>query len=477
MTVVVVASAGGLAAAWLDGREALLSADPERHAAALSLPEQESAAMLRLSLPLDLLRRAADDALPAAFHQVSEPNADTRYDLTIRRTTGFRLEEADGKLRARVSMAVNGTVGLAGAIANLLALGEKNVDAAADVAVDFEIGADERWCPSVGIVVHYAWTRTPRLELIGGLWIGIEERVRQQVETALRGLPDQLQKMLPCSVIREQALALWQPRSIPVQLPAAPPLYIRFQPQSIGLSEVSVEPQALRMMLGLRARTALSSARPPQPQPASLPPLDALPPQWSDRDGRLRLSLPIRAGYMIRDWLMREFGGREIPFETALGTVQLKVRQIFLYPSAPAIAMAITFDAQLPGILPDTSGQVVLSARPVLSAGGTRVGLTDIRFSRNLDSALWSLATILLEQKIRDMLSDVAVYDLKDVMDGAVAELRRRLADPRQTGGLRVTLTRPGIRLEQVVAENDALTVLGTAEAGLEAEITALPIP
>jgi len=469
-------AAGIYAALWLEAREALLSSDPERRAAQLTLPEQESAVMLRLNLPLELLRQAADRALPAEFRQTSEDGAASRYDITIRRTGDFTLSEADGKLRARAGMAVNGTVGLGGGLASFLGLGEKNIDAAAEVAVDFDIGADNRWCPSVGIVVHYGWTRTPRLEVVGGVWVGIEERVKAQVETALRGLPDQLQALLPCSVIREQALALWQPRSIEVQLPAAPPLYVGFQPQSIGLSEVTVEPRSLRMMLGLRARTTMASTRPRLGPPTTLPALHALPERWSDRDGRLRLSLPIRAGYdMVRDWLMGEFGGRDIPFVTPLGTVQLRVKQIFLYPSAPAIAMAVTFDVRMPDPWPDTTGQVVFSARPVLSQGGTRVGLTDLRFSRNLDSVTWSLATILFEQQIRDMLRDVAVYDLKDVMDGAVSALRQRLADPNLTHGLRVTLTRPSIRLEQVVPENDALTVLGTAEAGMEAEITALP--
>jgi hypothetical protein len=443
----VLIAAGLYTALWLEGREALLSSDPERRAAQLTLPEQESAVMLRLNLPLDLLRQAADRALPAEFRQTSEDGASSRYDITIRRTGDFTLSEADGKLRARVGMAVNGTVGLGGGLASFL-----------------------------GIVVHYAWTRTPRLEVVGGVWVGIEERVKTQVETALRGLPEQLQALLPCAVIREQALALWQPRSIAVQLPAAPPLYVGFQPQSIGLSEVTVEPRSLRMMLGLRARTTMASTRPRLGPPTTLPALDTLPERWSDRDGRLRLSLPVRAGYdMVRDWLMREFGGRDIPFVTPLGTVQLRVKQIFLYPSAPAIAMAVTFDVRMPSPWPDTTGQVVFSARPVVSQGGTRVGLTDLQFSRNLDSVTWSLVTILFEQQIRDMLRDVAVYDLKDVTDGVVAALRQRLADPSITNGLRVTLTRPSIRLEQVVPENDALTVLGTAEAGLEAEITALP--
>jgi hypothetical protein len=66
---------------------------------------------------------------------------------------------------------------------------------------------------------------------------------------------------------------------------------------------------------------------------------------------------------------------------------------------------------------------------------------------------------------------------MQEVMDGAMAALRQRLSDPDFTGGLRVTLTRPSLRLQQVVPENDALAILGAAEAGLEAEVAALPKP
>jgi hypothetical protein len=465
-------------AVWLEGRESLLSNEPPRQAATLKLPDQESAVALGLRLPLDLLRQAAERTIPTTFRQTSEEGADSRYDLTIRRTSDIALSEVDGRLRATVALALDGTVGLGGGVASLLALDAKTVDAAAEVQADLGIALDNGWCPVTEVGATYRWTRTPRLELIGGIWISIEARVRAQVEEALRSLPEQLKKLLPCSQVREQALAFWQPRSITVQLPAAPPLHVGIHPQSVGLSELVAEPRDLRLVLGLRARTSISS-KPPGPLPETfLPPLHPLPQGAAERSGRLRLSIPVRAGYdMIRDWLMKEFGGRDIPVATPLGPATLRVQEIFIYPSAPAIALAVTFSADLPGRWPDTKGRVVFSARPVLSQDGRSIRLTNLNFARSLDSVVWSVASIAFEQQIRDWLSNIAVYDLKDVMDGAMAELRKRLSDPTFTGGLRVTLIRPSLRLQQVVPENDALTILGAAEAGVEAEITALPLP
>jgi len=476
MAAVLAVPAIWAGAAWVQGRDMLLASEPPRHATRLDLPAQESRVALRLRLPLDLLRRAAGGALPAELHLASEAGADTRYALTLRRMGDFALEETDGRLRARAEVVLDGTVGLGGGLADLLALGEKNIHAVAEVQADLGLTVDKDWCPAPQVAVSYRWIRTPRLEVVGGLWIDVEARVQSQVEEALRNLPAQLAALLPCATVREHVLALWDPRTIRVQLPAAPPLYVGIHPQAVGLGEILARDDALQVAFGLRARTTISSTAPKPPPPGFLPPLGAMPDRMGD--GRLRLSIPIRAGYdMIRNWLMREFGGRDIPVETPLGTVRLRVKDIFLYPSDPAIALAVTFSAEMPGPWPDTAGRVVFSGRPVVSQGGSRVALTDIRFARNLDSTLWSLATLLLEQSLREQVEALAVYDLREVMDGALAELRRRLSDPAFTGGLHVGLTRPSLRLDRLALENDALTVLGIAEAGLEAEIAALPLP
>lgn len=483
LALALLLGAAALAAAvaavlWVQAREGQLSEAPPRRSSTLALPERESRMVLRLRVPFALLRQAAQEAVPGSFTLRSGPEASTRHEVTIRRVGEIALSAAGERLRVTVPLAVEGTVGLGGALAELLSLGRKNIDAAAEVQADLGLTLDDGWCPAWSVAVQYRWLRLPRLEVIGGVWVGIEQQVRAQVEAALRDLPAQLAALLPCRAVREQALALWQPRSLTVQLPAAPPLHLTVRPQSIGLSEIAVAPGDLSVMLGLRATTAMASRRPPEAPPSFLPPLHALPERWQERDGRLRVAIPVRAGYdMIRDWLMREFGGRDIPFETPLGPVRLRVREIFLYPSAPALAAAVTFDASLPGLLPDTTGRVVFYARPVLSQGGTRVGIEELRFARDLDSRLWSLATLVFERQIRAWLEGIAVYDLREVMEGALQALRDLAADPANTGGLRLTLTRPSLKLERLVPELDALTVLGSAEAGVEAELTALPLP
>lgn len=471
--VSLLSVAGGIhATAWYRTGNPLLLRDPPRRAAKLELPAQESEAALRLRVPFDLLREAADRALPREFAQEGEGDG-TRYDLTVRRAGNFILSEVDGRLRASVSLTVNGSAGLSGGLARLLSLGVKKFEAAADVQADLGLTMDANWCPAATVAVDYRWTRAPRLEVIGGVWIGIESRVREQVEAALHGLPGTLQELLPCDRVREAVRPLWRMHSIPIQLPAAPPLHVQLQPLAAGVSEIAVRPDHLRVALALRARTAVSSEPAPRrAAPAELPPLR----DFQGRGGRLRLSIPIRAGYdMIRDWLVEEFGGRDIPFAVAGHEISVRVREITVYPSAPAIAVAITFDARMPGLLPDTSGRVVLSARPVMEGGGTRIRLAELRFARELDSLIWSAASLAFERQIREQLSAIAVYDLDAIMKGALAELRRRLADPGVTGGVRISLNNPALRLERVVAENDALAVLGTAEALVEGELTALP--
>ncbi|ONG51795.1 hypothetical protein BKE38_15630 [Pseudoroseomonas deserti] len=458
--------------AWYQERDARLTGDPPRRAAQLTLPPRDSEGSVRLRIPFAVLQQAAERDLPAEFSQSGEGDG-TRYSFTLRRTAPIRFRAVDGQLRATTSLQVNGQAGLTGGVASLLGLDAKNFDAAADIEAEIQATLDADWCPAVAVRVGYQWSKAPRLEIIGGVWVGIEERVRALVDEALRNLPQTLKDNIPCERLREAAAEQWRRHDIPVQLPAAPPLLVQIEPQALGSSELAVEPNHLRLVLALQARTAVTERAAATPaRQIFLPPLRQVP----DRDGRIALSIPIRAGYdMIRDWIMREFGHQDIPVQLGGVTAVFRVQALTVYPSDPNIALAVEFSAALPGRVLNTTGRVIFTAKPVVEQRGSQVRLTDIQFARDFDNPLWSLATATFEDRIRAALSDVAVYDLKDIIAGALTELRRRLADPAVTGRLRVTLTRPALRLERLVMENDALTVLGTAEAGIEAEVTALP--
>ncbi|MDJ0388013.1 DUF4403 family protein [Roseomonas sp. E05] len=470
--LLLAAGPAWLGVRWYQGHDLLLSQAPERRASRLALPARESGVALPLDVPFALIHDTAGRLLPEAFSDAGEAEG-TRYRYTVRRTRGITLSRAeDGDLRVTTSLVVNGDAGLSGGLAELLALGAKNFDAAADVQADLALSLDENWCPTVGLDVAYQWTKSPRLEVIGGVWVNVEERVRGRVDAALRDLPRLLREAMPCDAIRRQMQEAWRNYDIPVQLPAAPPLHVLVHPLSLGLSGLAVEQDRLRLGLALQARTAVSATGGGMPPAGPLPPLRRVP----DRNGRLQLSIPIRAGYdMIRDWLMEQFGRRDIPFEVAGQQGRLRIQEIFLYPSAPAVVAAIRFTVDLPGTLFDTSGRVTLSARPVVERGGTRIRLAEIRFARDVDSLLWSAATLAFEAQIRARIAEIAVYDLRQGMADALKALQRTLSDPARTGGVRLTLSRPSLRLEQVVPEADALTVLGTAEATVSAELRTLP--
>jgi hypothetical protein len=427
---------------------------------------------VRLRIPFTVLQQAAERDLPAEFSQEGEGDG-TRYRFTLRRTAPIRFRSVEGQLRATTSLRVDGQAGLTGGVASLLGLDAKNFDAAADIEAEIQATLDADWCPRVAVRVGYRWSKAPRLEIIGGVWVGIEEKVRALVDAALLDLPQTLKESIPCARVREAAAAQWRRHDIPIQLPAAPPMLVQVEPQALGSSEFAVGSDHLRLVLALQARTAVTERAAAAPaRPIFLPPLRDVP----ERDGRIALSLPIRAGYdMIRDWIMREFGRKDIPVQFGGVTAVFRIQALTVYPSDPDIALAVEFSAALPGRVLNTSGRMIFTARPVVEQRGSQVRLTGIRFARDLDNPLWSLATAAFEDRIRAALSELAVYDLKDIIAGAQAELRRRLADPAVTGPLRIALIRPAMRLERLVMENDALTVLGTAEAGLEAEVTGLP--
>ncbi|MBI0434673.1 DUF4403 family protein [Roseomonas sp. KE0001] len=456
---------------WYRVRDLVLSEEPPRRAARLALPARDSSLSVDLRVSFDLLRQAVEQRLPASFSHAGE-GEDTRYDFTLRRTTPVAFSEAGGRLRASFGVDARGTAGLRGWLADTVGLGRKNFQAAARVQADLGLRLDQGWCPHVAMDIAYDWTEAPRLEVIGGVWMGVEGQLRTAVDAALRELPAQLHGLIPCERVRAEVAQLWRRQEIPLQLPAAPPLFVQIEPVSLGTPGLVVAADHLRLPLSLRARTAVTdTAQKAAPAPP-LPPLRDLPPEAS----RLRLAIPVRAGYdMVRDWMMREFGGRDYPLDVAGWTVRLQIRDIFLYPSDPGLALAVRFSARTPGGWLDTSGRVIFWARPVLEQGGTRLRLTELRFARELDNLVWSIASAAFEERIRARLSELAVYDFAPLMAEGLARLRRSLDDPALTAGLRLEVARPRLRLERIVAEEDALTVLGAAEAEVAAELAILP--
>jgi hypothetical protein len=258
--------------------------------------------------------------------------------------------------------------------------------------------------------------------------------------------------------------------AIPVQLAQSPPLTLIINPLLLATSGTIVTAKDVHIVVNAKAETSLATAPPPAISKGPLPPATTI----SDQPGHIAIALAVRAGYdAVRAAALNAIKS-PVTFQVGNKQGTLTVTDIVSYPSGPALAVGVSFTATLPARLFDTSGRVFLTAVPTVSSDGQRLTLTNVSFARQVDNSLWSVLSAVFEGQIRKQIESRAVVDLKPQIDQSLVALKSAIADPEKTGGIRLSVENPKLRLESLVPEAKALAVLAVAEADVEGELISI---
>ena len=114
------------------------------------------------------------------------------------------------------------------------------------------------------------------------------------------------------------------------------------------------------------------------------------------------------------------------------------------------LAIGVTFTAKLPGRLFDAKGTVWLTARPAVGKGGRSVRLDDIKVTRQIDNPLWSVVTAVVLTELPKTLGSSYTIDLASKIQDAMAKLNEAIADPKNTGDLKITVRNGNLRLGRI---------------------------
>ena len=337
----------------------------------------------------------------------------------------------------------------------------------------FRVEIGEDFCPVLMPgEVAFRWQREARVELVGrtrvlGMRLGsihyafgseIEDQIRDALRKALRYQRD----AIPCAPVRAELAEIWRPHSFPVEIPGMARLHVNLEPRALGVSDLLVEEDGLRMVARLDARAEVSDSPAGDADSIGLPSNSGA----SAEAGRIDLAVPLSLGYdTIRSAAMAALGGQPLVLETEAGEILVEVADLDIYPSGDRLAIGADFSAEMPRRLFDTGGTLWLTARPVISEGGAGIALRDIEVTRQLDSTLWSLATAAFEAQIRAVLAQAAVIDLGD--QGAAA-IKAAAAAVGSRGGVYLDLRTRDLVLEEITISADRLVVEAIYVAELE---------
>src|SRR5205085_2838565 len=145
------------------------------------------------------------------------------------------------------------------------------------------VGKD--FCPRIEQgEAHFAWGTPPDIELVGhscleigrnqvcvGPWkFPAGKMMTGQINHALQGQVDEINKKIPCDQIRNQLQQVWKTWSFPVPI-TNPPTYVALQPKALSVPGVIATDDGIRLIARLDATTAVSADKPPSLQQPPLP--------------------------------------------------------------------------------------------------------------------------------------------------------------------------------------------------------------
>lgn len=435
---------------------------------------------LDLKIPLSVLEEAANRNLPESFSQ-SGTGPDkcgrvfgarvcigTRYSYEVRRTAPIKLSRAGDRLRGNIGLAISGKGGFRGDGARLVGLNAKNFRAAAEITGDIALTVSPDWCVRANATFQYRWTSSPRVEIIGGVWIDIEGAVKGEVDKAMRDLERRVQQAVPCEVTRAAVAKIWPRTSLPFQV-GGQTLYLNIDPSALGRPVVTLQDDLVSLSLAARAATSLASRRGPEEAKPDLPNATDM----AADHGRVDLSIPIRIDQSIlQDALSQAVAGRRFEGSTPAGSYDVQLSQTSLSLHSDRMEMSARLEGRMP-LAGEAAGRVTFRGRPVHDPGGNVV-VRDPDVSLDLEGGVASVLDTPLSLAFNSLLGEIVAIDAEKARAEVRKGLSEALADLSKTGGIAFSLNEVRMTIERFAAVEGAVEARVRLTGRLDAEVTVL---
>lgn len=490
-TAAAVVTAIGIAQGTYQFLNVRLSEEPVRSTGTIQITPRESSLSLRADVPLQLIRNAANQALPTDYSfggngpdvggtinpggwnviKISV-KAGTRYEGTVRRLGELKISGANNTVVLELPIGISGNGGFRGDGARLLGLNAKNFRAALNVRARVTVGVNPDWSPAVTIVPELEWTDGPKIEIADRAWVDIRSHVEAAMVKQLDAMADKIRAGIPIDFIKHQAEKVWKVYSLPISFPPAPDTWAHLAPVAIGTSGPIVENDELRLSLLLKARTEISTNATPSFSASGLPALT----KTDAKPGELNLAVFVRADYKaLRRFLLAEVGNKAFETTVAGETTAITIKNISIYSSGDRIAMGLVFKVHVGPSLFDVGGEVFLTGKPIVDQNGTTVRLVDVGFTRRLDNPLWSVASLIFEDQIRKAIEDRAVVDFSSEITKQASGINRGLTEASEKGGIKVSIRDINAKIGPIVPQESGIAALVLVDVGVDAELSTLP--
>lgn len=483
-TKAVVTTLAFLTAAVGCDQQTKLSEVPEKGTKPFSPATEESIIAAKLSIPFAELNKIANQQTPVSFekkdrihycqkHGPYDPKLgidlrvdvclDIDYEINVLRNGNLSISRGPSPDSIWITLPIkfDGAAGFVGDLARLLGLNRKNFNGAITAIAHLTLDIRQDWCPIITISTDFNWNQKAKVEIISGVWIPIDDKLSGPLQDALKNTAESLKASISCDRIKSDVSKIWSTQSFPVSIPSAGNVYINVEPVGLGFSGLNVTDTQVDFALQVKSKIDVSTSAAKGVQ-KPLPPLERVPVS----PGKIALSVPFRVAYEpLVSALSSAVKDKEFSSDTAAGKVSVKINDLIVYPSKDNLVVGVSFKADLPKSLFDTSGWIYLYGRPLVDSTGQVISITNIQFSRILDNDLWNAISAIFKDQIKTKIENTAKVDLAPKFEQAKAAITNELTKAQQQSGVQINLANQKIGIRQIVPADKELMIETVYEA------------
>jgi len=496
---IALLAAGGIAVDWYRSGEALMSQKPSRDSTVVVLNPKESVVIANLRVGYPVISNALNQALDNlpgsesgrerfgciknSFPPINEC-IDLNWRVNYARAGSIEVGRDGSHLKVTLPGEFRGRAGFGGTIARLLGLDAKNFSGSFVVSASATLSLDDQFCPVLAPGnITFEWANRGRVEMIGrtsvrflgigfsiGPWnLEVARYLDLPITMALRSALAEASRAIPCDPVRTELAKAWRHYSIPVDADNVPPLYVNIEPTGLATSGLIAEDEGVRLVARMNAKAVVAAEKGSEDLKTPLPVHEAV----SAERGELVLAIPLKVPYdLLRSEAMKAMAGRPL----SVGDAEIKIHDLEIYPSGNRVAIGVRFSSDLPWRIFNARGVVWLTASPAVDEDGKVVSLQDIEITRQLDSTLWSILTLVLRDVVHEQLETAATYDLTADSEAALAAIVEAITAPQMSGGVRFEIEDADLSLGRIVAESENIAVEGLFRAKWDAQLEDIDI-
>ncbi len=388
------------------------------------------------------------------------------WEYSIARDGDVEVTSQGDRLQLKLPVSFSGVVSVDGRGGKLLGLRNKDIDGKLALIADLNVNIAANWCPTIESTVRYEWISDPKIRLIGGIRLNLRKSVDKALKRKVSELQTKLSGLVDCDNFRQTISEQWRVHTLSVAMKQKEDSKLRITPISASVSKIGIESDHIGIAFELAATVALLQTTLPTAQGKRRLP-DLTP--YTQTPGTVEFSLLWEVPYQqLKDTLSPKLIGKSY---SSGDSNALTITSVDLYPSGQLLTIDVGFEATALKRLFTTKGHIYITARPLADPQNNTLRLTDLAFTRAIDSSLVSALTTIMRQQLLTALVDASTIELGPALGKIEQSVEDALSNPAKTGGIPITVKPPVVRLMALNPQSQGIAAIVHLSTQLDATI------